>query len=82
MTVRREIAQSHARRARGAGNSRGVLEQYVERVSGEPARQGHVAAALARSSAINMILARRRNSIVDDVDLSSIAAETFMNNAG
>jgi hypothetical protein len=38
MTVRHEIAQSLARRARGAAKEGGILLQYVDRLSGEPAR--------------------------------------------
>ena len=38
----------HTRRACGAVRPRGVLEQYVEGVSGEPARRGLVAAASPR----------------------------------
>lgn len=48
MMVRREIAQSRCETARGAARPRCVLEQYVEGVSGEPARRRLVAAANPR----------------------------------
>ncbi len=55
-----------ARRARGAAKDRGVLEQYGEGLSGEPARL-HAAVAACR-----LVAAAK----------SAIAAEVFMNNVG
>ena len=67
----------------------GILEQDVDRLSGEPAcpdagpsASRCVATALARSSALCMIVARRKIPHWILTSVSAIAAEVFMNNAG
>ncbi len=65
------------------------LKQYVDRLRGEPdclaavpTAARCVATALARSSALCMILARRENTHWILTSVSAIAAEAFMNNTG
>jgi len=77
------------RQARGAAREGGILEQDVDRLSGEPAcldagpsASRCVATALARSSALCMIVARRKIPHWILTSVSAIAAEVFMNNAG
>ena len=64
------------RQARGAAREGGILEQDVDRLSGEPAcldagpsASRCVATALTRSSALCMIVARRKNTVDSDFRL-------------
>ncbi len=72
MTVHRNNRAVATRDRRAESRGGAYLKQYVDRLSGEPAyldtvptASRYVVTALARSSALSMIAARRKNTSLD-----------------